>query len=370
MNKKNIIFVQRDNGGCGLYRCEQPAKFLKRAGLANAKAILGKPSEEELMNADLVIMQNSGSVEGSILMQYLLKNNIPFITEYDDFIQHVSPNNHAGYGAWNPSTLFVHRSMEMSRRALGMTVSTKQLAREYFPYNPNIFVIPNYLDQDKWDIPTTKRNDDKIRIGWAGGNAHGDDLKMISKVIHKIVKEYKGKVIFETMGMTANELSGVFPMPAHSTDKCDECGYEGYLHHHPGEALEDYPIVLATKGWDIALAPVINNSFGNCKSDLKIKEYSAMGIPMVASPVVPYRDAVDNGATVTFAETFEEWYNAIKGLIESSEKRSEIARANKDWVAQYWIQNNVEKIFEIYKQLIEMVEQALGTKEERLKKQK
>lgn len=366
MNKKNILFVSRDNGGCGFFRCEQPSKFLQRSGLANSKFVYRNPTKEDLLNADLVVMQNSGPVEGSNVAKFMLENKIPFVTEYDDFIHHVSPHNLGGYGSWNPGTLFIHRAMEMSKKACGITVSTKQLAREFFPYNQNVFVIPNYLDQEKWDIPVTKRNDDKIRIGWAGGNAHADDLKMISKVLNKIVKEYKGKVVFETMGMTRQELNGVFPMKVQN-EICEKCGYEGELHHYPGESLDDYSIVLAGKGWDIAVAPVINNSFGNCKSDLKIKEYSALGIPIVASPVVPYKEAVDNGANLLFAETFEEWYNAIKELIENSEKRSIIARENKEWVSKYWIQNNIEKIFEIYKQLIEMVEQILGTKESRLK---
>lgn len=366
MNKqKKILFIARDTGGCGFFRCEQPAKFLKRMGFADAIHVLQKPTEQELMEADLVIMQNTGSVEAAILMNFMINHKIPFLTEYDDFIQHVSPHNAGGYGAWNPGTLFVHRSMEMSKKAVGMTVSTKQLAREYFPYNNNIFVIPNYLDKEKWDVPITKRNDDKIRIGWAGGNAHADDLKMISKVIQKIVKEYKGKVVFETMGMTANELNGVFPMKATPSESCSSCGFEGTMHHFPGEDIENYPLVLATRGWDIALAPVISNSFGNCKSNLKLMEYSALGIPVVASPIIPYKEASSEGANVIFAETFEEWYNAIKDLIENPDKRSIIARENKEWMEKYWIQNNVEKIYEIYKQVIEMVEQIIGTKDKR-----
>jgi len=366
MNKKNILFVARDDGGCGFFRCVQPSKFLQRSGLCDSKTILQKPTPEDLLNADLVIMQNSGPVEGSNIAKFMLDNNIPFLTEFDDFVHHVSPNNVAGYGGWNPGTLFLNRAMEMSKVACGITVSTNQLAREYFPYNPNLFVIPNYLDKDKWDQPTVKRNDGKIRIGWAGGNAHADDLKMISKVLNKIVKEYNGKVIFETMGMTRHELDGVFPMQVYG-ETCPSCGYEGELHHYPGESLDNYSMILASKGWDIALAPVINNSFGNCKSDLKIKEYSALGIPMVASPIVPYIESARSGARILFAETFEEWYNQIKELIDNSEKRDQFAKNNKDWISKYWIQDNVEKIFKIYKQIIDRVEKSLGTKEDRLK---
>lgn len=370
MNKKyNILYVARDDGGCGFFRCLQPATFLNRSGMASAIHVLQNPTKEQVLNADLVIMQNTGPVEASNLCTFMIDNKVPFITEYDDFVHHVSPHNSGGYFAWNPSNLFLYRSMESTRKAIAVSVSTNQLAREYFPYNPNIYVIPNYLDKEKWDNPIVRRNDDKIRIGWAGGNAHGDDLKMISKVLDKIVKEYKGKVIFETMGMTRQELSGVFPMKIHN-DVCPSCGYEGELHHYPGESLQDYPLVLASKGWDIAVAPVINNSFGNCKSDLKIKEYAALGIPVVASPVVPYKEAAESNAQIVFAESFEEWYNSIKDLIENQVKREQIVKANREWVSQFWIQDNIGSIFEIYKQIITSAELVLGTKEDRLKNKK
>jgi glycosyltransferase involved in cell wall biosynthesis len=353
--------VARDNGGCGFYRCRQPAEFIKRMGLAEVEVFQNVAPEDKILAADLVIMQEMGSVNAGNLMHFMVDNKIPYVAEFDDFIQHVSPHNLAGYGAWNPGTLFVNRAMALARGAMGMTVSTPQLAREYFPYNQTIYVVPNYLDKDRWDVPVVKRNDDKIRIGWAGGNAHADDLKMIAKVLDKIVKEFKGKVIFETMGMTKNELAGVFPM-TDFTNVCPSCGYEGELHHYPGELLDQYPLVLASKGWDIAVAPVINNSFNNCKSDIKIKEYSAMCMPVVASPITPYVEAKQTGADIRFANNFEEWYNVLKELIKNPKERGEMVKKNKEWVANYWIQDNTQKIFEVYLQTIAKAELILGKK--------
>lgn len=356
-----ILFVARDDGGCGYFRCFQPAKFLTRSGLAVASAVLQNPTPEDLLSSDLVVMQFMGEIGSSNIANFCIEHNIPYMTEFDDFIQHVSPHNLGGYHAWNPSTLHVHRSMEMTKRAFGVTVSTEWLAKEYFPYNPNIFVVPNYLDRDRWSNPPQKRADGKIRIGWIGGNAHADDLKMISKVIGKLVKEFKGKVIFETMGMTKQELSGVFPLQEFP-ETCPSCGYEGSIHHWPGESLENYPMILASKGWDIGVAPVIGNAFGNAKSDIKIKEYAASGIPIVASPIAPYKAAVRNNAQVVFAETFEEWYNELKDLILHVEKRDAIARHNLDWTQGNWIQDNIKNIFEVYAQVIAQARAVLPKK--------
>lgn len=349
-----ILYIVRDDGGCGHFRCFQPAKFLKRMGLANAEAVLRTPTDEQLRSADLVIMQEMGSQNAVEIFEKLRLWRIPFMAEFDDFVHHVSPRNIWGFPAWNPSTLYIHRAMELARASAGVTVSTPQLAREYFPYNPFIYVIPNYLDKDLWDVPVHKFSDGKIRIGWMGGNAHSDDLKMVSGVLEKILKQYDGKVMFETMGMTHQELGGIFSLNAQATE-CSACGYQGMLKHSNGEPINEYPMALAGKGWDIAIAPVINNSFGNCKSDLKIKEYSAIGLPIVASDIVPYKEAVDNGASVLLANSFESWYNMLVELIENKEKREEMGRKNKQWAKGNWIQDNTLKIFEVYAQVLARV---------------
>jgi len=354
-----ILFIKRDDAGCGFFRCEQPAAFIKRMGLAETEVVLTKPTEDQLLSADLVVLQEMGSVNAGNISHFCIDNNIPYITEIDDFIHHISPHNVSGFGAWNPGTLYIHRAMEMLRSGFAVTVSTNQLAREYFPYHPNIYVVPNYLDKERWDHPTIKKNDNKIRIGWCGGNAHADDLKMIAPVIDKIVKEYKGGVVFETIGITDHELYGVFPNLKKNKETCPSCNYEGEIHHYMGESIDNYSMVLASRGWDIAIAPVINNAFGNSKSDLKIKEYAAVGLPIVASNITPYREAVDNGAEILLAETFDEWYNNIKSLIKNSKKRDEIIRKNKEWVSGYWMQDNAQKIFEVYQQIISMADLVL-----------
>lgn len=364
MSQKKILYVSRDDGGCAFYRCHQPAKFLKRLGMFDTEVVFRNPSAAQLMSADLVIMQEMGSMSASNIGRFMVEQRIPFMTEFDDFVHHVSPNNKAG-SAWNASTLYTHRAMELARAGIGIQVSTPWLAREYFPYNPLIYVMPNYLDREVWDQPRAKREGDKIRIGWAGGNAHGDDLKMISKVMHRIVKEGQGKIVFETMGMMPHELGGVFPMPNEPADPCVKCGYEGVHHQHPGEALNNYPLILASKGWDIALAPVISNSFGNAKSDLKVKEYSALGIPVVASRVTPYLEASTRGAPVAFADTYNEWYDAIMRLVRDQDLREKTSAQGREWAQGNWIQDRVRDVQDVYKEVIALAERTLGTKEGR-----
>lgn len=362
---RKILFVARDDGGCGFYRCRQPAWFLSRYGMFETEVVHKKPTAEQMMSADLVILQEMGLASSSETARFLVSKRIPYLSEFDDFIQHVSPNNRSGYGGWNPGTLMVHRAMEQARAGFGIQVSTEQLAREYFPYNPTVYVIPNWLDRDNWELPAVKRGDGRIRIGWAGGNAHGDDLKMISGVIDRISSEFGNKVVFETFGMTPNEVSGIFSTPPSPDFSCEECGHPGRRHEHWGVPLDQYPSALAAKGWDIALAPIIETSFNACKSDIKLKEYSALGIPAVASPVRPYLDAVKNGCPALLANGFDEWYDVLVKLIRDEDERQCISKEAKKWASGNWIQDRVLEIRDLYEKVINEAEASLGPKSKR-----
>lgn len=351
-NLKTVLYVLRDEGGCGLYRCAQPATFLRLRGLMNTIVDFKNATREHILQADIIVLQESGSAISVDIQNFAMENKKPVVIETDDFLHKVSPHNVSGYGAWNPGTLYLHRFVNQSIKANAITVSTPQLARELFPYNDNVYVLPNFLNERKWDLQQTKKNDGIIRIGWAGGNAHKDDLMMISKVLEKIIKEYNGKVKFETMGMVKGELQNIFKNLNEFNDICPKCDYQGESVTWMGESLDNYPIVLASHGWDIALAPVINESFGNCKSDLKLKEYSAIGYPIVASDVVPYREAFDNGCDVLLARTFEEWYNYIKELIDNPERRDKMRKHNKGWIAGKWIGDNIQSYADVYHQII------------------
>lgn len=355
-----ILFVARDNGGCGFYRCVQPANFLTRAGIAQAKSVLVNPTDDDLASADLVVMQESGGQNAANILEKLRRMRKPYVSEFDDFIHHISPNNGGGWPAWNPGTLYVHRAMEQARRAVAITVSTPWLAREYFPYNPKVYVVPNYLDRELFDNPIVRKGDGKVRIGWAGGDAHADDLHMIHKVISDIVRESDGKVVFETMGMTRRQLAFVFGDMKISGEVCPACSYEGELHHHPGAPMHEYPSALASLGWDIAVAPVIDNSFGNAKSDLKIKDYAAVGAAIVASNVAPYRDAAASGAQLLLAGSYDEWYTHLKNLIDDVQRRDAMTSQNKQWLSGLWIQDRVHDIAAVYQDILSQVGLASG----------
>ena len=50
----------------------------------------------------------------------------------------------------------------------------------------------------------------------------------------------------------------------------------------------------------------------------------------------------------------------IKYLIERPKERDNAIRKNREWISHYWIQDNAQNIFEIYRQVISRSDLILG----------
>ena len=69
--------------------------------------------------------------------------------------------------------------------------------------------------------------------------------------------------------------------------------------------------------FNINLAPVeISNPFCEAKSELKYFEAALVDVPTVASPTGPMRNTIRDRETGMLANTAQEWYVAIRSLVE------------------------------------------------------
>ncbi len=108
-----------------------------------------------------------------------------------------------------------------------------------------------------------------------------------------------------------------------------------------GDRVRLFPLTN-WRGWfelmsemDIALAPLeANNLFCRAKSEIKFVEAGAMGLPVVASRIDPFAQAISEGENGILAGTSTEWKRALQLLIEQPEKRLAMGEAARLTVAQ------------------------------------
>ncbi len=197
--KLRLIFLNKDNFGCGFYRMLLPASKLKDMGLAEVQVNMAW-DWEQVKWADVIILQRASDTQAyeSIDKAHAMGKKVVY--EIDDLLYGINPNSNA-WKAWNPIGENLGRALKIMGMCDAVTVTTKRLANEYYMYNKNVKVIPNYLDTDLWNQPKNwtptdwhayykKKHDDTIRICWSGAANHKLDLELISDIMTRICQNH------------------------------------------------------------------------------------------------------------------------------------------------------------------------------------
>lgn len=86
---------------------------------------------------------------------------------------------------------------------------------------------------------------------------------------------------------------------------------------------------------DIGLAPLPDTPFTRGKCSFKVLEYSASGIPVVASPIGTNSEYVQEGVTGFLADTPRQWREKLSLLIENPSRRAEMGRRGRQYAQNY-----------------------------------
>jgi glycosyltransferase involved in cell wall biosynthesis len=118
---------------------------------------------------------------------------------------------------------------------------------------------------------------------------------------------------------------------------------------HSFVSISEYPAKMASLDLDIAVAPLEDNFFNSCKSNLRLLEFGAMSWAVVCSDVYPYQ--TNNPPVVRVKHSVGDWIGAINRLIEDGNERLRLGKALNAWVIKNYTLSNwatewVEAIFE------------------------
>lgn len=296
---------------------------------------------EKVSEADLVVIQRDFPRYGKAYDEILKISNLegkPVIFDIDDLLLEL-PEDH-------PDRLTHYYSdalLPMVRgiiEASGVTVSTQMLGDYVRTFNPNVWLLPNYLNDRIWVFRSPKSSSaerDPVVIGYMGGDSHIPDLQYVAPVLLKISRRLGEKVQFRFLG--ARPPSSLSDQPN--------------IIWAPSKTF-DYTQFVADfldQDYDIFIAPLRDNLFNRCKSAIKFLEYSASGVPGVYSRISPYSSIVNHGENGFLASTMEEWEEYLLGLIERPKLREEIATKAQETVRADWLlSQNAKRWVEVYSQ--------------------
>jgi glycosyltransferase involved in cell wall biosynthesis len=172
--------------------------------------------------------------------------------------------------------------------------------------NDHISVLPNLIDMELWSL-LPHVEDEVVTIGYQGGVSHLPDVydTEFSSAITYIMGKYAGKVRFDLFGFVpGTELENIPGVTR--------------IESEPDYIIFSQVLRDRMRKWDLAVAPLADNEFNVCKSNIKCLEYGSQKIPVITSNVGPYRGIKNTEKVQNNAKA---WIEAIEALIESQEKR-------------------------------------------------
>ncbi|WP_236658383.1 glycosyltransferase [Pseudomonas knackmussii] len=278
-----------DLHGCGHYRVIQPFNALCEQGVLDGTMslpLLDLPTLERYQPDAILLQTQLGEQRLEQIRRYNAFSRAFKVYELDDYLPGV-PMKSMHRKRFVPSE--INRNL---KRALSyvdrFVVSTEPLAEALGHLHSEIRVVRNSLDPLWWgDLKSERRVSAKPRVGWAGGSSHTGDLELIADV----VKELAGEVEWVFFGMCPEKV-------------------RSHVHEfHAGVPIDRYPAALAALNLDLALAPVEQNLFNECKSNLRLLEYGVCGFPVIASDVRCYQGELP---VTRVKNRFKDWVDAIR----------------------------------------------------------
>jgi hypothetical protein len=87
----------------------------------------------------------------------------------------------------------------------------------------------------------------------------------------------------------------------------------------------------------VGIAPLLDTPFNRCKSNLKLLEYGAVGLPTIASNVTPYKDSP--GLLIRKARS-KDWLRALRQF-EDEDARLLLAGDCQTYARQFALEDNL-----------------------------
>lgn len=299
-------------------------------------------------------------------MDRLHKLNIVGVMDLDDYW---APGQH------HPAHLIIKKNkipekiVNNLKLADYVSTTTTIFEKEIQNFNKNTIVFPNAIDvNEKQYIPNPEPSD-RIRIGWIGGSSHLHDLEILRGLVSQLKSDgLIDKVQFVLCGY---DLRGTITMIDEKTGEEKQRKikpHESVWYKYEQIFTDDYSIVSPEykefllkfkKGeypdvenepyrrvwtkhvssyannynlFDISLAPLVENTFNEMKSELKIIEAGFHKKALIAQDFGPYKintiNAYEKGGIINpegntllvpTVKNHKMWYKHLKYLINNPE---------------------------------------------------
>lgn len=338
-----IISMPVDQGGCGQYRCRQPFEMIRRFTPHDTHIIDNQKDDgtaiaKALNVADVIVSRPGSEVGVAMLLEKPEYKEKPWVLDIDDNVELIDPysSHYEEYGVnevkhgdkwlWKDGeTIDLAKNRKRMadhlwglRAAQLVTVTTEKLAEYARQYNPNVKVLPNCINFERWWKLPLKPNK-QLRIIWSGGVSHYRDWYTIKEPLNKLMRKHQFKLVM----VGANFEGIVDDDNKHLVELHDWVPFKGHSYR------------MMCMNADLAIIPLADMEFNHFKSSVKFFEMSAMKIPSLVSNILPYSEDIKEGETALGYSNAKQFTEALLALLERPDVRKKIGNNAYKWVKKH-----------------------------------
>jgi glycosyltransferase involved in cell wall biosynthesis len=205
-------------------------------------------------------------------------------------------------------------TVKAARMATVVTTPSELLAEKYAAAGAQqVEVMPNLLSPDA--LERRGERHEGVVIGWVAGLEHTADARRLrlAEVLRRVLAA-DPQIRVESIGVDLSLR--------------ERYRHDAFVH------FVRLPERMAR--FDIGIAPLADIPFNRARSDVKLKEYAACGIPWLASPVGPYEGLGEQEGGQLVAD--DDWERALLELAGSARRRRRLARRGRKWAKKNTIE--------------------------------
>ncbi len=180
----------------------------------------------------------------------------------------------------------------------------------------DVRVVENYVAPA--EARSTPSNPQRFVVGWVANKEHETDIERLGlRTAMERLLERHPHVEVATIGCSL----GIANERYH------------FIRGVPFEDLRNY-----VRQFDVGLAPIADSAFNRSRSNVKVKEYAALGVPWLASPIGPYEGlGQDEGGRLV---PDDRWYEEVERLVLDGRARRKLAKRAAKWAAKQTLEAN------------------------------
>ncbi len=307
----HVVALASDRSAGATYRGLLPMQALAERGhrtdFVEWDMRTAPPPLEVLRQADVVHFWRLYREPARRLMSALKEAGVGVVFDNDDDVTRV-PKDSPAYREMKAARAQVARELGATLRLAHLVTTTcAELAVRLRRLGGDVRVVENYVEAGF--VRPRRAPSDEVTIGWVAGREHRGDLKELRlRRTVELLLEQQPHVRFVSVGVDFGLRS-------------ERCTHHGFI---PLRRLPD-----AIGRFDVGLAPLADVSFNRVRSNVKVKEYAAAGVPWLASPIGPYKGLGEEQGGRLVAN--HRWMEALTEIASDDAARARLAERSAAW---------------------------------------